>query len=92
MVVRKATQGEGGGDVVVAVDRYDGNVKRQNHWCQRVASEQDHVHRKVAKPVPVGSLHLAHHHFQIQSQICACYRLPGSYYLYHCPGDVDPEI
>ena len=76
MLVQRTTLGEEGEDVVVGVDRYDGNVKRWNHPSHHVASKQDHVHRMGAKPVPAGSLPLALHHFHFQLQMCAWSRLP----------------
>lgn len=91
MVAQGATPGEGGGDVVVGVDRYDGNVKRWNHSCQHVASKQGHVRRRDAKPVPVGS-HLARFPVQSQSQMRAWNQLLGTYCWHHWPCNIDLEI
>ena len=67
--VRGTTLGEEGGDVVVGVDRYDGDVKRSNRSSH--VSKQGHVHRKGEKPIPAGSLPRAHRCFHVQSQMCA---------------------
>jgi len=66
MSVRTTTLGERGEDVVVGVDRYDGDVKRWNHSSHHVASKQGHVRRKGAKPVPTGFLPLALHCLRVR--------------------------